>query len=276
MVATPAPLSHRDKVNALIERVRVVRGLAPKCDSPSPARTDTRRTLVTDTGWAANFTWPLLLCTASRFQKIRDTPGRGAWSPALTWMSILPQALGPLQELLEPLRPALRLKVKLLLSQTIIAAQKRSWDMSFDMIQQFLIRQKRVAAAAARNRPPPRWYPIFSRVSHFKSIWPPSLKTTSYATTFLASGEDVSSAAFNKVAPTLGTTRRPCEPGRQSVLPLRAWHHQETLRAGQATNGAPQDGGLLSSSALRSKFRFNLSSFRFEEFVTLPLRSFGI
>ena len=204
MVATPAPLSHRDKVNALIERVRVVRGLAPKCDSPSPARTDTRRTLVTDTGWAANFTWPLLLCTASRFQKIRDTPGRGAWSPALTWMSILPQALGPLQELLEPLRPALRLKVKLLLSQTIIAAQKRSWDMSFDMIQQFLIRQKRVAAAAARNRPPPRWYPIFSRVSHFKSIWPPSLKTTSYATTFLASGEDVSSAAFNKVAPTLG------------------------------------------------------------------------
>jgi hypothetical protein len=119
-------------------------------------------------------------------------------------MSILPQALVPLQELLEPLRPALRLKVKLLLSQTIIAAQKRSWDMSFDMIQQFLIRQKRVAAAAARNRPPPRWYPIFSRVSHFKSIWPPSLKTTSYATTFLASGEDVSSAAFNKVAPTLG------------------------------------------------------------------------
>lgn len=136
MVATPAPLSHRDKVNALIERVRVVRGLAPKCDSPSPARTDTRRTPVTDTGWAANFTWPLLLCTASRFQKIRDTPGKGAWSPALTWMSILPQALGPLQELLEPLRPALRLKVKLLLSQTIIAAQKRSWDMSFDMIQQ--------------------------------------------------------------------------------------------------------------------------------------------
>ena len=90
------------------------------------------------------------------------TPPRGAWSPALTWMGILPQALGPLQELLEPLRPALRLKVKLLLSQTIIAAQKRSWDMSFDMIQQFLIRQKRVTTAAARNIPPPRWYPILS------------------------------------------------------------------------------------------------------------------
>jgi hypothetical protein len=40
-------------------------------------------------------------------------------------MSILPQALGPLHELLEPIRPALLLKVKLLLSQTIIAAQKR-------------------------------------------------------------------------------------------------------------------------------------------------------
>ena len=106
------------------------------------------------------------------------TPPRGSWSPALTWMGILPQTLGSLQELLEPLRPALPLKVKLLLSQTIIAAQKRSWDMSFDMIQQFLIRQKRVAAAATHNRPPPRWYAIFSRVSHFKSIWPPSQKIT--------------------------------------------------------------------------------------------------
>jgi hypothetical protein len=119
-------------------------------------------------------------------------------------MCILPQDLRPLQELLEPLRPARRLKVKLLLSQTIIAAQKRSWDMSFDMIQQFLIRQKRVAAAVARDRRPPRWYPIFSRVSHFNSIWPPSQKTTSFATSFLASGEAVSSAAFNKLAPTLG------------------------------------------------------------------------
>ena len=308
VVDTPAPRSHKDKVNALIDRVRVARGLAPKCASPPPASTVTRRTPVTDTGWATNFAWPLLLCTASRFQEIRDTPGRspirailcfprdrfpltsvegstvfssdavclcllsrvalpeisqagvsalsslltrntflgtwgmvlswnrvdwqldtvppgrgeealahysllpldpptpprGVWSPALTWMGILPQDLGPLQELLEPLRPARRLKVKLLLSQTIIAAQKRSWDMSFDMIQQFLIRQKRVEAAAARNRRPPRWYPIFSRVSHFNSIWPPSQKTTSYATSFLASGEAVSSVAFNKLAPTLG------------------------------------------------------------------------
>ena len=30
-VDTPAPLSHKDKVNALIDRVRVARGLAPKC-----------------------------------------------------------------------------------------------------------------------------------------------------------------------------------------------------------------------------------------------------
>jgi hypothetical protein len=76
--------------------------------------------------------------------------------PQATWLEILPHNSAPLQELIEPLRPALRVQVKLLLGQTIIAAQKRSWDMSFDMIQQFLIRQKRVAKAlASGKRPPP-------------------------------------------------------------------------------------------------------------------------
>jgi hypothetical protein len=45
---------------------------------------------------------------------------------------------------------------------------------------------------------------LLSGLTLQQSIWPPSQKTTSYATMFLASGEDVSSASFNKVAPTLG------------------------------------------------------------------------
>jgi hypothetical protein len=92
----------------------------------------------------------------------------------------------------------------MLLGQTIIAAQKKSWDMFFDMIQQYLIRQKRVAKAVASGKRPPRWYPIFSRASHFQSSWPPSQRTTSYATSFISSGEDITSAAFNAAAPFLG------------------------------------------------------------------------
>jgi hypothetical protein len=127
-------------------------------------------------------------------------PSPGSWSAASTWLGILPHNSVPLQELLEPLRPALRAalrvalraQVKLLLGQTIIAAQKRSWGISFDMIHQYLVRQKRVAKAVASGKRPPRWYPIFSRVLHSQSTWPPSQRATSYATSFISSvcGED--------------------------------------------------------------------------------------
>jgi hypothetical protein len=125
-------------------------------------------------------------------------PSPGTWFPASTWLGILPHNSAPLQELIEPLRPALRAQVKLLLGQTIIAAQKKSWDMSSDMIKQFIIRQKRVAKAVASGKRPPRWYPIFSRVSHFQSSWPPSQRS------FISSGEAITSAAFNAAAPSLG------------------------------------------------------------------------
>jgi len=47
VIPEPATISHADRVRALMGRVRVARGLAPR-DTPAPAIADVRRTPVTD------------------------------------------------------------------------------------------------------------------------------------------------------------------------------------------------------------------------------------
>ena len=105
---------------------------------------------------------------------------------------------------MEHLSSSARAKAKLCLSQTIAAGQKLSWEISADLIHQFLVRAKRMATAKAKGKKPPRWRPLFTKVAAHKASFPPSQRTESYAASFLARGTAITSAAFAGEAASLG------------------------------------------------------------------------
>ena len=105
---------------------------------------------------------------------------------------------------MEHLSSSARAKAKLCLSQTIAAGQKLSWEISADLIHQFLVRAKRMATAKAKGKKPPRWRPLFTKVAAHKASFPPSQRTESYAASFLAKGTAITSAAFAGEAASLG------------------------------------------------------------------------
>ena len=143
-----------------------------------------------------------------RFEMLPPTPPRpvkGVWSASRTWYGLLPRELPPAwEEAMEHLSSSARAKAKLCLSQTIAAGQKLSWEISADLIHQFLVRAKRMATAKAKGKKPPRWRPLFTKVAAHKASFPPSQRTESYAASFLAKGTAITSAAFAGEAASLG------------------------------------------------------------------------
>ena len=102
-----------------------------------------------------------------RFEMLPPAPPRpvkGVWSAGRTWYGLLPREL-PLawEEATEHLSSSARAKAKLCLSQTITAGQKLSWEISADLIHQFLVRAKRMATAKAKGKKLPRWRPLFTK-----------------------------------------------------------------------------------------------------------------
>jgi hypothetical protein len=130
-------------------------------------------------------------------------PGKGAWASSLTWMAFLPSC-SPLHQALQILGSRRARQAKLLICQTIAAAQHLAWNVVQDLTRQFLIREKRVEEAKAKGRPPPFFRPLFTQVSTHKALFPPSQQVENLATRYLASGGEVTSADFVIGAEELG------------------------------------------------------------------------